>query len=49
MSYGTCGLNHAKMFAYNDILEFPDIDPIMLRNAPIMLKVALTMLKVLAL
>ena len=32
-------VHHAKMLAYNAILKFSDNGPMMLRNAPIMLKV----------
>ena len=32
-------VNYAKILAHNAILKFPDNGPIMLRNAPIMLKV----------
>ena len=29
-------VNYAKFFVYNAILKFPDNDPIMLRNGPMM-------------
>ena len=39
IDHGQAFVNYAKILAYNTIFKFPDNGPIMLRNAPIMLKV----------